>query len=197
MRQRAWIVAASIAAVASTGIASPASAACQRFGFTVNDYGKEGPTNDAKRLLDTHIAKKLGERGIKKYTTGKKDVKCELFLDVIIFDEHTCTAEATACWDGSALPKGQQVTADKKPAPAEKPAAEKAEAATDTNTSAAASENKTTTGSISTPVENKPTVEEKSANDAPREVIERLPPPEKVEETAPAATSSEPPVGSN
>lgn len=83
----------------------PASAACTRLAFSVNDYGKEGPTNDAKRLLDTYIAKKMAEKGITKYTTGKKDVTCELFLDVLLFDEHTCKAEATVCWDGS-VPQG-------------------------------------------------------------------------------------------
>jgi hypothetical protein len=91
--------------------AVPADAACKRMGFSVNDYGKDGPTKDAKALLDKHIAKKMAEQGIKKFTTGKKDVKCELFLNFIVFDEHTCTAEATVCWDGSALPKSQQIDA--------------------------------------------------------------------------------------
>lgn len=91
--------------------AAPADAACKRMGFSVNDYGKDGPTKDAKALLDKHIAKKMAEQGIKKFTTGKKDVKCELFLNFIVFDEHTCTAEATVCWDGSALPKSQQIDA--------------------------------------------------------------------------------------
>ncbi len=89
----------------------PADAACKRMGFSVNDYGKDGPTKDAKALLDKHIAKKMAEQGIKTYTTGKKAVKCELFLNFIVFDEHTCTAEATVCWDGSALPKSQQIDA--------------------------------------------------------------------------------------
>ena len=78
----------------------PASASCTRLAFSVNDYGKEGPTNDAKSLLDKYIAKWSGEHGIAKYTTGKKDVSCELFLNFIVFDEHTCRAEATVCWDG-------------------------------------------------------------------------------------------------
>lgn len=88
--------------------AVPAFAECKRFGFTVNDYGKDGPTADAKSLLDKLIAQKMAERGVATYTTGKKDVKCDLFLDFIVFDEHTCTAEATVCWGGSALPKSQQ-----------------------------------------------------------------------------------------
>ena len=92
-------------AIAAAVWAAPASAECKRYGFLVNDYGKEGPTRDAKELLDKHIATKMAERGIKTYTTGKKDVSCELFLNFIVFDEHTCTAEATVCWGGS-VPQG-------------------------------------------------------------------------------------------
>ena len=80
-----------------------AYAKCTRLGFSVNDYGKDGPTKDAKSLLDAYIAKWTAERGITKYTTGKKDVSCELFLDFGVFDEHTCKATATVCWaDGAA-----------------------------------------------------------------------------------------------
>lgn len=82
----------------------PAEAGCKRFAFSVNDYGKEGPTNDAKSLLDKHIAEWAKANGIKGYTTGKKDVSCELFLDLIVFDEHTCKASATVCWPGPDLP---------------------------------------------------------------------------------------------
>ncbi len=103
MRLRAPISAiASILSV--TLIADVASAACTRLSFSVNDYGKDGPTNDAKGLLDTYIAKWTAERGIKKYTTGKKDVSCELFLNLIVVDEHTCKAEASVCWDGAKVP---------------------------------------------------------------------------------------------
>lgn len=94
------------------GASLPASAACTRLGFSVNDYGKDGPTKDAKDLLDKYIAKWTGEHGIAKYTTGKKDVNCELFLNFILFDEHTCKAEATVCWDGSPLPKSEQISAE-------------------------------------------------------------------------------------
>jgi hypothetical protein len=80
--------------------AEPAHAACKRFGFTVNDYGKEGPIKDAKALLDKHIAKWAADQGISDYQTGKKDVSCELFLNFIVFDEHTCTASASVCWGG-------------------------------------------------------------------------------------------------
>ena len=91
--------------------AEPASAACTRLAFSVNDYGKDGPTRDAKQLLDTYIAKWTADRGIKKYRTGPKDVNCELFLNLIVFDEHTCRAEATVCWDGPAVPGTVQAAA--------------------------------------------------------------------------------------
>lgn len=82
--------------------AAPVEAACTRLGFSVNDYGKEGPTKDAQDLLDKYIARWAAERGIKKYNVGKKEVSCELFLDFVVFDEHTCKAEATVCWSGNA-----------------------------------------------------------------------------------------------
>ena len=75
-------------------------AACQKLGFEVNDYGKEGPTRDAKKLLDKYIAQWTAERGIKRYRVGKKTVTCKLFLDFGFFDEHTCKATATFCWKG-------------------------------------------------------------------------------------------------
>lgn len=75
-------------------------AACQRLGFSVNDYGKKGPIKDAKKMLDGYIKKWTAERGIKRYRTGRKKVTCELFLDVGFFDEYTCKAAATFCWKG-------------------------------------------------------------------------------------------------
>ena len=60
MRQSVKFVAASALAIAFAGSsAMPASAACTRLAFSVNDYGKEGPTKDAKELLDKYIAKKM------------------------------------------------------------------------------------------------------------------------------------------
>lgn len=97
------MTAAGLTMAMAAGFALPAEAACTRLGFTVNDYGKDGPTRDAKNLLDKHIAKKMAERGVTKYNVGKKDVKCELFLDFVVFDEYTCTAEASVCWDQAAV----------------------------------------------------------------------------------------------
>jgi hypothetical protein len=56
-------IAATLAA-AIAGLAGPAVAGCKRMGFLVNDYGKDGPTNDAKSLLDKHIATWAAEQGI-------------------------------------------------------------------------------------------------------------------------------------
>ena len=97
-------LAAAVAAVCGAAVlaAAPAAAKCKRLAFSVNDYGKDGPTRDAKALLDKYIATWAGEHKIAKYTTGKKDVNCELFLNFIVFDEHTCRAEATVCWDENA-----------------------------------------------------------------------------------------------
>jgi hypothetical protein len=129
------LLAASIAVL--TLAASPAAAKCTRLAFSVNDYGKDGPAKDAKALLDKYIATWMGERGIKTYTTGKKDVTCELFLDFGVFDEHTCKAAATVCWpDGQ---KGTQANAPGDSAP--KTAARK-------KTSDANPTSPTTTGSV-------------------------------------------------
>lgn len=132
MRTTVKFVAASALAIACAGLlAAPASAACTRLGFSVNDYGKEGPTKDAKDLLDKYIAKKMAERGVTDYKTGPKTVTCELFLDVILFDEHTCKAEATVCWGGSTPSPASGETAAApaaKPAPKDETAAAPAEA---------------------------------------------------------------------
>jgi pyruvate/2-oxoglutarate dehydrogenase complex dihydrolipoamide acyltransferase (E2) component len=82
--------------------ATAADAKCTRLGFSVNDYGKDGPTKDAKDLLDKYVAKWAADNGVKGYTIGKKTVTCELFLDFGVFDEHTCRAEAPVCWGETA-----------------------------------------------------------------------------------------------
>ena len=118
-----------VAAALMASSALPASAACTRLGFSVNDYGKDGPTKDAKVLLDKYIAKWATDHGVPKYRTGTKDVKCELFLNFIVFDEHTCRAEATVCWDGAPVtPPVKSADTGDKPAPA-KPAVAVAPAA--------------------------------------------------------------------
>jgi hypothetical protein len=102
MRAKLSLAVASV--LVSVLAAAPADAACKKFAFLVNDYGKEGPTNDAKKLLDKNIAEWAAQNGITAYQTGKKTVTCELFLDVILFDEHTCTAQANVCWGAGVKP---------------------------------------------------------------------------------------------
>lgn len=84
--------------VAKPAASSKTSGRCTRLAFEVNDWGKDGPTNDAKALLDKHVATWAAGKGIKKYTIGKKTVNCRLFLDFGFADEHTCRAEAPVCW---------------------------------------------------------------------------------------------------
>ena len=100
-----------LAAVTAASVAAtPATAACQKLAFSVNDYGKDGPTKDAKALLDKYIVTWTKEKGIANYTVGKKDVKCELFLNFIVFDEHTCQASALVCWGDGAGGGGRLCT---------------------------------------------------------------------------------------
>jgi hypothetical protein len=89
---------AAVAFGAAIFAASEAHARCTRLAFSVNDYGKDGPTRDAKSLLDKYIADWTRSKGIKTYTVGKKDVSCELYLNLIVVDEHTCKASALVCW---------------------------------------------------------------------------------------------------
>ena len=165
-----------------SGLASPASAVCTRLGFTVNDYGKEGPTRDAKMLLDKYIAKWAGENGIKNYKTGPKNVKCELFLDFGVFDEHTCRAESSVCWEGPAVPgmpsaNPQNANADDALTtnPAKPKAAAKAKAAPAVDATAAKAtktENnaaQTETGSTTKP---EPAVEAAKAAETPKADID-------------------------
>ena len=109
-------------------VATAADAKCTRLGFSVNDYGKDGPTKDAMNLLDKYIAKWAADNGIKKYTTGKKSVSCELFLDFGVFDEHTCKAEASVCWGEGGPATTAAAPAAAAGAPAKKPVPVKAKA---------------------------------------------------------------------
>ena len=113
-------IAVAIATLAA--ISTAANAKCSIFSYSVNDYGKEGPARDAQALLDKHIAKWAADNTLKNYTTGKKTVTCTLFLDVVLFDEYTCKADANVCWGGSVqapakgtLPAAAQPKAEKKP----------------------------------------------------------------------------------
>jgi len=105
MQASKFLTVAALAFAAVAG-ATRAEAACTRLAFSVNDYGKDGPTRDANKLLDKYIADWTKEKGIKGYTVGKRDVSCELFLDFIVFDEHTCRASALVCWPGNQGPAG-------------------------------------------------------------------------------------------
>jgi hypothetical protein len=107
MRRR-FALLAGVALVAAVFAVAQAHARCTRLAFSVNDYGKEGPTKDAQNLLDKYIADWTKAKGIRSYTVGKKDVSCELFLDLIAFDEHTCKASALVCWpDGKGPAKAK------------------------------------------------------------------------------------------
>ncbi len=123
MRATLKIASAFVLVGLAFGAAPAAHAGCKRFGFTVNDYGKEGPIRDAKALLDKHIASWTTQQGIKDYTVGKKDVSCELFLNFVVFDEHTCTATANVCWGADHAAAGGS---GPPPAPVRKAAAESA-----------------------------------------------------------------------
>ena len=93
-----FVTAVAVLAAATALAVGSAEARCTRLAFSVNDYGKDGPTKDAQALLDKYIADWTKSKGIQKYTVGKKDVSCELFLDFVVFDEHTCKASALVCW---------------------------------------------------------------------------------------------------
>ena len=104
------LVGAAAALTMTFAVADGAFAACTRLAASVNDYGKDGPIRDAKSLLDKYVAKWASDRKITGYNTGPKEVTCELFLDVILFDEYTCKAAATVCWNGP-LPPGHTTEA--------------------------------------------------------------------------------------
>lgn len=99
--RRTLYFAFALALLPSAAFAKPQ---CKQMFFEVNDYGKEGPSRDAQALLDKSIEKWAKDTGVKKYKTGKKTVTCELFLDVIVFDEYTCKAVADVCWTPAKTP---------------------------------------------------------------------------------------------
>ena len=180
MRPTMQTMTAAAIALFVTGLATPASAVCTRLGFTVNDYGKEGPTRDAKMLLDKYIAKWAAEKSIKTYKTGPKNVTCELFLDFGVFDEHTCRAEASVCWDGPAVPgmpsaKPQDANAGNTAAPAgDKPkaAAKAAPAAETAQKKATAPENNAARTETGSTTKSEPAVEAAKAPETPKADID-------------------------
>ncbi len=118
-------------ALAAAGTAGSALATCKKMGFLVNDYGKDGPTEDAKNLLDKHVAEWAAKEGVTNYTIGKKDVTCELYLNLILFDEHTCTASANVCWNEGPNAAKDKTASTGDAADSEKPAKAKAAAKSD------------------------------------------------------------------
>src|SRR5262245_6885305 len=98
MRGRCALVTAVSVLAATALFASSAEARVRLLAFSVNDYGKDGPTKDALSLLDRYIADWAKAQGIKSYTVGTRDVNCKLFLNLIVVDEHTCKATAQVCW---------------------------------------------------------------------------------------------------
>jgi hypothetical protein len=79
---------------------TPASgpSGCRTRSFLVNDYGKDGPTADAKRLLAADISSWTKANNLSNVKVGATSVKCYQFLNFIAFDEWTCTASAKVCW---------------------------------------------------------------------------------------------------
>ena len=75
-----------------------ANAKCERHAFEVNDYGKEGPIRMARENLYKFVEKLKKEKGLKKVRVKESEPKCRLFLDFIVFDEHTCRIEANICY---------------------------------------------------------------------------------------------------
>ena len=109
-------LAVSLAAATFLATTIVADAKCTKLASSVNDYGKIGPAKDAQELLDKQIAENMTKRGVKTYNTGKKEVTCELFLDFGVFDEYTCRAAATVCWN-EGVGAAAAVEASAKPAP--------------------------------------------------------------------------------
>lgn len=142
----------SLAALATLTLAPfHAEAKCQKMGFLVNDYGKDGPSKDAQDLLDKHVAKWAEENKISKYTMGKKQVSCELFLNFVVFDEHTCTASANVCWDDpNTGPKTKTSTASQLPEANKKQNATKTTEATSEQVTSTPESNDKITSSEST-----------------------------------------------
>ena len=174
---RTWLLGLLVAMGCAGAGSGEALARCAKLGFSVNDYGKDGPTRDAKALLDKHIAKWTADRGITKYTAGKKSVNCNLFLDFGLFDEHTCKAEATICWSDK---QGATPAA----APAVRPAAVKPMAPKASTTPAPAKSDKPEKSAVPAPEKaTSPSVEPVPASE-PGSGLPKAPPPVRVRSKA-------------
>lgn len=194
MRAKPSTAFASVLIGAIAALSAPADAACKKFGFTVNDYGKDGPTNDAKNLLDKHIAEWATQNSVGEYSTGKKNVSCELFLDVILFDEHTCTASATVCWGPDAKKLGTTTQSAASPAaPADESSGDappapvrKAHALGEVPATAAAPAATPPTDAAAAPVTETPAASTAQMDAAPTQPIEQIAAPDETPPVAPA-----------
>lgn len=194
MRAKTSTAFASVLIGAIAALSAPADAACKKFGFTVNDYGKDGPTNDAKNLLDKHIAEWAAQNNVGEYSTGKKNVSCELFLDVILFDEHTCTASATVCWGPDAKKLGNQsqsaaAPADESGAGAPPAPVRKAHALGQATTQAAAA-----APAAAAPATEAAAADTAQVDAAPTQPVEQIAAPEETMPVAPAVHATTTPA---
>ncbi|CAN1724358.1 conserved exported protein of unknown function [Hyphomicrobium sp. 1Nfss2.1] len=196
MRATPSIAFASVLLGTVAAFSLPADAACKKFGFTVNDYGKEGPTNDAKNLLDKHITEWATKNGVTDYSTGKKTVSCELFLDVILFDEHTCTASATVCWGPDAKKLGSQsaaAPAEESPSGAPPAPVRKAEAlGTATQQAAAPASADAAAAEADVSTDAPPATDTAAVEAAPTTPVEHIAAPAEVPAAAPAVHAAPP-----
>ncbi len=72
---------AKFACIAALCVATTASdARCARLGHLIHNYGKHGPTKDARDMFEKYAANWAAENGITKYSIGTKDVKYERTL---------------------------------------------------------------------------------------------------------------------
>lgn len=92
------VAAPAAVAVPDAAKPKPRPRTCHRFAHSTNDYGKIGPTSEAKRLVEVAAENWAAAHKVKRFSLGAKSVKCVLFLDFGLFDEYTCTAEMSICY---------------------------------------------------------------------------------------------------
>lgn len=91
-------LAASMTLFSAPYTSTPAEAVCQRHAFIVNDFGKEGPIRMARENLYKFVEKLKKEKNIKHIRVKESKPSCFVYLDVGLFNEHTCRIEASMCW---------------------------------------------------------------------------------------------------